>query len=392
MRSGARVHASKRRARKPCQSSPFLAEHAFRTGAFTIESRFFRRRVRDVTASNDPPLDALMHPFREGLLASAADTLFLNARGGDALPVQAREWTCVQSFKPWADALAAQGLASRPELPPESQRFARVLLLLPRQRDLARASVVRGLQRLADGGVLVASQANDAGARSAASDLARLVSPLPSASKHHCRVMWTAPQAVRADPALEAEWLVQAAPRPIPGTPWLGQPGVFARDRIDAGSALLAAHLPADLAGAAADLGAGWGFLSASLLRRCPGVTSVDLFEGDADALALARLNLAQEATSAALHFHWHDVAAGLPGGFDVIVSNPPFHAGHAEDVELGRAFIAAAARALRPGGRFWLVANRHLPYETALAAGFASVREVVRADGFKVIEARSAG
>ena len=158
--------------------------------------------MRDVTASNDPPLDALMHPFREGLLASAADTLFLNARGGDALPVQAREWTCVQSFKPWADALAAQGLASRSELPLESQRFARVLLLLPRQRDLARASMVRGLQRLADGGVLVASQANDAGARSAASDLARLVSPLPSASKHHCRVMWTAPQAVRADPAL----------------------------------------------------------------------------------------------------------------------------------------------------------------------------------------------
>jgi 16S rRNA (guanine1207-N2)-methyltransferase len=68
---------------------------------------------------------------------------------------------------------------------------------------------------------------------------------------------------------------------------------------------------------------------------------------------------------------------------------NPPFHVGRSDAPELGRAFIAAAARALRPGGRLWLVANRHLPYEAALAGAFAFVNVLADAQGFKVITAR---
>jgi 16S rRNA (guanine1207-N2)-methyltransferase len=86
--------------------------------------------------------------------------------------------------------------------------------------------------------------------------------------------------------------------------------------------------------------------------------------------------------------FHWHDVTTGLPQAYDVIVSNPPFHQGRADEPWLGLAFIAAAAAALRPGGSLWLVANRHLPYEAALSSGFAHVRTVREDAGFKVIEA----
>jgi 16S rRNA (guanine1207-N2)-methyltransferase len=35
------------------------------------------------------------------------------------------------------------------------------------------------------------------------------------------------------------------------------------------------------------------------------------------------------------------------------------------------------------------MVANKQLPYEEALAQGFASVRSLVEREGFKVIEAR---
>ena len=55
---------------------------------------------------------------------------------------------------------------------------------------------------------------------------------------------------------------------------------------------------------------------------------------------------------------------------------------------DIGRAFIAAAADALRDGGELWLVANRQLPYEQALAGGFPQVREVAAGGGFKVIHA----
>jgi len=76
-----------------------------------------------------------------------------------------------------------------------------------------------------------------------------------------------------------------------------------------------------------------------------------------------------------------------------VIVSNPPFHAqGNAARPDIGRRFIAVAADALKPGGRLWLVANRHLPYESVLDASFGSTRLVAQRDGFKIVEAVKAG
>jgi 16S rRNA (guanine1207-N2)-methyltransferase len=78
---------------------------------------------------------------------------------------------------------------------------------------------------------------------------------------------------------------------------------------------------------------------------------------------------------------------------YDFIVSTPPFHAQQrSERPDLGRAFIAAAADALRAGGRLLLVANRHLPYESELSARFDAVRTLAERDGFKVIDARTRG
>ena len=128
-------------------------------------------------------------------------------------------------------------------------------------------------------------------------------------------------------------------------------------------------------------------------LARCPRIASLDLYEADARALALADENLADSPVlqrNVPVHCHWHDVQRGVDQRFDAIVCNPPFHAlGRGERPDIGRAFIASAATALKPGGVLWLVANRHLPYEDALASGFARVRSVAQQGGFKIVEAR---
>ena len=67
---------------------------------------------------------------------------------------------------------------------------------------------------------------------------------------------------------------------------------------------------------------------------------------------------------------------------------NPPFHQGRKADPDLGRAFIDAAARALKPKGALWLVANRHLPYESHLGQRFANVSEVAGTPKFKILHA----
>lgn len=331
-------------------------------------------------------LDTLMLPFDEGLLDWPADgVLFLRASHGVALH-RRPGLVCEQGFRPEADALEAAGFAVDGHDP--ARRYAVVLVLPPRQREEARALFAHALARTVPGGRVVACVPNNAGARSAEAGLAALAGPVAHLGKHKCRVFWTAPLHGPVDAELARAWAALDAPRPIGDGRFISRPGVFAWDRIDAASRLLAAQLPAGLAGDAADLGAGFGYLSAELLERCPGIRTLDVIEAEARALELARTNLERYAAHAELRFHWLDVTRGLPGRYDVIVSNPPFHAqGRADRPDLGRRFIEVAADALRPGGRLWLVANRHLPYESALTSGFAQVRTVAQEGGFKVIE-----
>ncbi|MDO5505433.1 MAG: methyltransferase [Pseudoxanthomonas suwonensis] len=337
----------------------------------------------------DPALDALLLPFANGLLPMPADgdALFFGAREGAGLqPWRMRAVRCVQGFKPLFDALQRGGFDVRADADGH-ERAGCVLSLPPRQREAARAALARAVDACAAGGVVVVAVPNNEGAKSAEADAKRLCGSVAGVlSKYHCRVFWVRPDADTLDAALLAQWRMLDAPRELPGG-WTSAPGVFAWDRIDSASALLAGHFPGELAGDIADLGAGWGYLSRQLLARCAGVRSLALFEADHVALHCARINLA--GAPIPVTFHWHDVAQGVPGRFDAVVCNPPFHAHDRRDRPgLGQRFIEVAATALKPGGRLWLVANRHLPYEAVLADGFAQVRVHAQRDGFKVVEA----
>ncbi len=122
--------------------------------------------------------------------------------------------------------------------------------------------MARAVAMTKPGGRIVVAQSNDEGARSSESDLAQLTGDVESMSKNKCRVFWTASLA-RLNVALIAQWQELDAPRPIAEGRFMSRPGIFAWDRIDVASALLAQHLPETLAGRAADLGAGFGYLSA---------------------------------------------------------------------------------------------------------------------------------
>lgn len=337
-------------------------------------------------------LDALFLPFSDGLLQLPSDgrALFLCARDGFRLREMAqRNWLCQQSFKPFADGLIRSGY-NVGEADAEA-RFKLVLVWPPRQREEARAWFAKAAHHAGTGGVVVACVPNAEGAKSAQADLAALLGTVSHRSKHKCRVFWGVSDA-SCDQALLGAWLDLDRPR-ANAAGYISRPGLFAWDRVDAASALLAAHLPHDLQGRVADFGAGYGYLGAQIIARCPGVTALDLYEAEARALEPAGLNIRQAMREHAREFafalHWHDVTQGVERRYDAVVCNPPFHQGRADLPDLGRAFITAAAHALLPHGRLWLVANRHLPYEATLAAHFEQVRSVAMLEGFKVIEAR---
>lgn len=340
----------------------------------------------------EPAVDALGFALETGALPTLkAPVLFCGARVLPGLHATGRDWLCEQHVKPGADALTRAGF--QVGTASAEDRFGAVVILPSRQRDQARASLARGLSLLAPAGVLVASVANNDGARSLEADLSRLVERPPhTLSKHKARVFWHASNVAEpGDRAMElrANWQALDDVMPILASRYWSRPGLFAWDRIDAGSALLARHLPVDLAGRVADLGAGWGYLATEVLARCPRVRAIDLYEADALAISPARRNLADAGRAdAQVDLIWHDVTTGLPKRYDVIVSNPPFHQGRADEPGLGQAFIQAAADALEPHGALWLVANRHLPYEATLARRFTHHETVAAADGYKIIHA----
>lgn len=304
---------------------------------------------------------------------------------GQGSPTTLR-WRGEQSFQPLHAALRAEGLATAAETASPAEA---VIVLLPRSREEGRALLARALRDVAVGGLVAGAALNDEGARSAEKDLATLLPLAGQISKAHGRAFWTVPRPAELSEAAQgliARWLAADEPRRDPATRLWQRPGVFNEGRLDGGSALLIDHLPPTLRGAVADLGAGTGLLSMALLERCPGVQSIDLFEAEDRALELARRNLSEARVP--VRFHWHDVAAGVPGRFDAVVSNPPFHVGSRSVPALGRAFIAAAARALKRDGQFLMVANRHLPYEDVLREVFGRGELLAEQGGFKVYRA----
>ena len=250
---------------------------------------------------------------------------------------------------------------------------AAALVVVPRSKALARGLIAQActLAPL----VIVDGQRAD-GIDSIFNDIRGRLGPLSSITKAHGRLFWFATTEAFAD------W---AIPGPSKGPDgFVTQPGVFSESGADAGSMLLAAHLPAKLPPRVADLGAGWGYLSAAALTKA-GLGSLDLIEAEQLALDCAALNIRDPRA----RFHWADVATFKPAAaYDAIITNPPFHTTSKADPAIGRSFIAAAQRMLTPGGHLWLVANRHLPYEAALRAGFRSVDEVGGDAAFKVFHA----
>jgi len=351
--------------------------------ASNLQDHGNRGKIRDMS-DNNPAITALWHPFQTGAIAWSDSYLFLRARAG-YFPEQIKpgQLECIQTFKPFADELERAGWPVTASI---IKKHPVVLLLPPPQRDETRALFALALESVEDDGLVVVSMQNDAGAKSGESDLRKLAPEVHSLSKNKCRVFWARKRNIARE--LMQSWLAFDQPRLIESTGMISRPGVFAWDRIDVASKLLSDQLPVDLSGQGADLGAGTGYLTHFVLSRSAGVKTMDIYEAEARSLECAKLNLAPFETKAGLTYFWHDVTAGIRGPYDFIISNPPFHMGREEARALGQAFIEVAAKSMKPKGRFYMVANRHLPYEASLEKHFSEFSVLALQDGFKVFQA----
>ena len=289
----------------------------------------------------------------------------------DLSAIASAELVVVQSFFPDHAALKAQGYTVVDKIEAATGRFGSAVVFLPRSKPEARAMLAAAAD-VTDGPIWVDGAKTD-GVDSIYKDLRKMGEVSDAIAKAHGKIFVTRPGDLSA-------WAAQ--PTMIDG--FVTRPGVFSEGKIDRGSALLVQALPDKLPSRMADYGAGWGYLSKTVLDR-KGVAALDLVEADGIALDCARQNITDERAS----FVWTDATTYAPkSAYAGIVMNPPFHTGRAGDPALGKAFIASAARGLTTSGHLWMVANRHLPYEAELRARFREVEEIGGDGAFKIFHA----
>ncbi len=161
----------------------------------------------------------------------------------------------------------------------------------------------------------------------------------------------------------------------------------FAQGKMDEGTALLLEHLEVRVTDVALDLGCGSGFIGVHIAAQATRgqATLVDVSLASVDA---TRRLLAERQVSNAQVLVSDGIQAVREQRFDLVVTNPPFHLGGVQTTAIAERFIREAATVLRPRGRFYLVANRFLKYETTLQASFGNVEEVSGNARFKVLRA----
>ncbi len=329
-------------------------------------------------------LKTLFHPFEAEALAAPGDgqrVLFLGAEPGFILPDGfAADLSLVQGFRPW--------LAGRYKITPqpEGENFDAALVLCARHRGENELRIAEAIERTKPGGLILVAGGKEDGIASLRKRVGGLVALEGQLPKHHGVAFWFRRPEEISEPVAalrtgNGETLIEGR--------FVAAPGMFSSDRVDAGSKLLAAHLPDRISGAVADFCAGWGFLAAELAGSYPKISTLDLYEADFASLEAAKRNVAATG-SLESRFFWHDLLTEeVSHRYDFIVMNPPFHQKREAEPDIGQRMIRRAHAALKPGGRLLMVANRQLPYERTLGEVFAGHTQVARDGMFKVLDAR---
>jgi 16S rRNA (guanine1207-N2)-methyltransferase len=269
-------------------------------------------------------------------------------------------------------------------------------LLLPKGRDLARLYLLALFDALRSGGRLYLAGPNKGGIKSVIDDTSLLFGEgQVLAYKAGNRVaIFIRPQEAPdlpepfAAPGLRAGGF-DSFDAEMDGRVYhiATRPGVFARHGLDAGTRLLLDALTVRPTDHVLDLGCGYGIIGMVAAEKV-GPGAVTLVDADLIAVQCAAETLRRNGLADVRLLLGDSPPALTDECFTLIVSNPPFHAGHGVTLDVAQGFVAQAHRALQVRGRLVLVANRFLPYHRAMQECFGAVDVVAQTPQYRVLAA----
>lgn len=168
-----------------------------------------------------------------------------------------------------------------------------------------------------------------------------------------------------------------------PGKDLLQYFGVFSAKHIDYASLFFIEKLKVqDSENKILDLASGNGILAMEVQEQKP-QAEIHLIDDSFLAVQSSKLNIAGN-----VHFHHNDCLDEFPdANFDLIITNPPFHFGHENNIEISLRLFAETVRCLKANSRMLIVANRHLNYKTHLDLLFRQCCILHENDKFVIYE-----
>jgi 16S rRNA (guanine1207-N2)-methyltransferase len=161
-------------------------------------------------------------------------------------------------------------------------------------------------------------------------------------------------------------------------------PGVFSSDHLDPGTAMLIENMEIQPDMKLLDVGCGYGILG--MIASKLGAATVDLVDSDLLAIASTIENRAINQIFNARVYIGDLLIPVSFNKYDLILSNPPFHAGHSVDYQITISMIKQAYTALSSKGTLLLVANRFIPYDRLMKEIFGNVSCLVESASYRLL------
>jgi len=150
-------------------------------------------------------------------------------------------------------------------------------------------------------------------------------------------------------------------------------PGVFCRSQLDIGARLFLEFLASQtLQGPLLDLGCGNGVLSVAIKKANP---DIDVYAIDDSAAAVKSTEVNASRLGMNISASQSDSLTEAAPSFSSILCNPPFHDGHLQLTNTAQRMFEDSRDHLLPGGRLYVIANRHLPYQALLKKSFRNIQ-----------------
>ena len=285
-----------------------------------------------------------------------------------------------------ADRCAANVYFSDFDLAALGRRYARIVFPVSKEKAVVHHIINCSVDTLIPGGELVMLGQKSSGIKTYAGKAARYFGEEKYLLKDGNDYLSTTTLPDR--PATgnlldDSDYLQLRQPTALGGL--YSKPGLFGWNKVDAGSALLAEQFPEQLpepGARVADLGCGYGYLSAQL-------ASLGNFHFTAtDNNAAALLACKENFRSLQLQGEVVPSDAGselAAGSADLVICNPPFHQGFQVEGDLTERFLKNSARVLQAGGWALFVVNEFIPLQKKAQPCFSRVELIAKDRGFCV-------